>query len=226
VTVAIGPGSTFAGYRIESLIGRGGMGVVFKATDLSLDRPVALKLIAPELAEDERFRDRFLKEPRLAASLDHPNVVPIYEAGEHDGQLYLAMRYVEGSDLGSVLGSEGTLAPDEALWVLGQIAAALDQAHRRGLVHRDVKPANVLLDVDDHAYLSDFGISTQAGGVSGESGHTGTLDYLAPEQIRGEAVDARSDCYALACILYECLAGEPPFRRQTEAETLWAHLQK
>jgi YVTN family beta-propeller protein len=225
MTVAIGPGSTFAGYRIESLIGRGGMGVVFKATDLSLDRPVALKLIAPELAEDERFRDRFLNEPRLAASLDHPNVVPIYEAGEHDGQLYLAMRYVEGSDLKSVLQAEGKLAPEEALWVLGQVAAALDQAHRRGLVHRDVKPANVLLDIDEHAYLSDFGISTQAGGVSAESGHTGTLDYLAPEQIRGEPVDPRSDCYALACILYECLAGESPFRRQSEAETLWARLR-
>jgi YVTN family beta-propeller protein len=226
MTVAIGPGSTFAGYRIESLIGRGGMGVVFKATDLSLDRPVALKLIAPELAEDERFRHRFLNEPRLAASLDHPNVVPIYEAGEQDGQLYLAMRYVEGSDLGSVLQAEGRLAPEETIWVLAQVAAALDQAHRRGLVHRDVKPANVLLDSDEHAYLSDFGISTQAGGVSADSGHTGTLDYLAPEQIRGEAVDARSDCYALACILYECLAGQPPFRRQTEAETLWAQLRE
>ena len=222
MTVAIGPGSTFAGYRIESLIGRGGMGVVFKATDLSLDRPVALKLVAPELAEDERFRERFLNEPRLAASLDHPNVVPIYEAGEHDSQLYLAMRYVEGSDLSTVLQTEGKLAPDEALWIVGQVAAALDQAHSRGLVHRDVKPANVLLDPNEHAYLSDFGISTQMGGAAADSGHTGTLDYLAPEQIRGEAVDARSDCYSLVCILYECLAGEPPFRRQTEAETLGA----
>ncbi len=166
MTVAIGPGSTFAGYRIESLIGRGGMGVVYKATDLSLERPVALKLVAPELAEDERFRERFLNEPRLAASLDHPNVVPIYEAGEHDGQLYLAMRYVEGSDLSTVLQTEGKLAPDEALWIVGQVAAALDQAHRRGLVHRDVKPANVLLDPNEHAYLSDFGISTQAGGAA------------------------------------------------------------
>ncbi|MET0206274.1 MAG: protein kinase [Thermoleophilaceae bacterium] len=151
--------------------------------------------------------------------------MPIYEAGEHDGQLYLAMRYVEGSDLSTVLQTEGKLAPDEALWIVGQVAAALDQAHSRGLVHRDVKPANVLLDPNEHAYLSDFGISTQMGGAAADSGHTGTLDYLAPEQIRGEAVDARSDCYSLACILYECLAGEPPFRRQTEAETLWAHLQ-
>jgi ABC-type branched-subunit amino acid transport system substrate-binding protein/outer membrane protein assembly factor BamB len=187
---------------------------------------VALKLIAPDLAEDERFRARFLKEPRLAASLDHPNVVPIYEAGERDGQLYLAMRYVEGSDLRSVLRREGKLAPERAIRVLAQVAAALDRAHRRGLVHRDVKPANVLLDVDEHAYLSDFGISTQDGGAAVEAGGTvGTLDYLSPEQIRGEAVDGRGDCYALACILYECLAGEPPFRRKSEAETLWAHLR-
>jgi YVTN family beta-propeller protein len=225
MTVAIGPGSTFAGYRIESLIGRGGMGVVYKATDLSLDRPVALKLIAPELTEDERFRDRFLEEPRRAASLDHPNAVPIYEAGEHEGQLYLAMRYVEGSDLRSVLAREGKLPPEKALWVLSQVAAALDHAHRRGLVHRDVKPANVLLDADENAYLSDFGISTPAGGGAADSGRTGTLDYLAPEQIRGEPVDARSDSYALASVLYECLAGEPPFRRQTEAETMWAQLR-
>jgi YVTN family beta-propeller protein len=226
VIVALSPGSTFAGYRIDSLIGRGGMGVVYKATDLSLDRPVALKLIAPELAADERFRARFLKEPRLAASLDHPNVVPIYEAGEHDGQLYLAMRYVPGSDLRSVLRRHGKLAPERAVPVLGQVAAALDEAHRRGLVHRDVKPANVLLDERDHAYLGDFGISTQDGAVAVEPGGTmGTLDYLSPEQIRGEAVDGRSDCYSLACILYECLSGEPPFRRQSEAETLWAHLR-
>jgi YVTN family beta-propeller protein len=226
VTVSIAPGSTFAGYRIESLIGRGGMGVVFRATDLSLERPVALKLVAPELAADERFRARFLKEPRLAASLDHPNVVPIYEAGERDGQLYLAMRYVEGSDLRTVLRRDGPLSPERTLRVLGQVAAALDQAHQRGLVHRDVKPANVLLDGDEHAYLSDFGISTEAGGA-GDTGQTlGTIDYLSPEQIRGEAVDGRSDEYALACILYECLAGEPPFRRPTESETLWAHLRE
>jgi YVTN family beta-propeller protein len=152
--------------------------------------------------------------------------VPIYEAGERDGQLYLAMRYVEGSDLRSVLRREGKLAPERAIRVLSQVAAALDQAHRRGLVHRDVKPANVLLDEGGHAYLSDFGISTRNGGAAVDPGGTiGTLDYLSPEQIRGEAVDGRSDCYALACILFECLAGEPPFRRQSEAETLWAHLR-
>jgi serine/threonine protein kinase len=227
VSRAIGPGATFAGYRVESLVGRGGMGVVYRATDLSLERPVALKLIVPELAQDERFRARFLREPRLAAALEHPHVIPIHEAGEHEGQLYLAMRYVEGSDLKTVLERDGKLAPERALAVLAQIADALDAAHRRGLVHRDVKPANVLLDEDGHAYLTDFGISKQLGGASTDTGRVvGTLDYLAPEQIRGEEVDGRTDGYALACVLYECLAGAPAFRRETEAETLWAHIQE
>jgi ABC-type branched-subunit amino acid transport system substrate-binding protein/DNA-binding beta-propeller fold protein YncE len=221
------PGAVFARYRIESLVGRGGMGVVYRATDLSLERPVALKLIVPELAGDEHFRERFLKEPKLAASLDHPNVVPIYAAGELDGQLYLAMRYVEGSDLKTLIGNGGKLAPERALSILGQVAGALDAAHRRGLVHRDVKPANVLLDADGHTYLTDFGITKQVGGASTDTGQmVGTLDYLAPEQIRGERVDARTDCYSLACVLYECLAGTPPFHRQTEAETMWAHMQE
>jgi DNA-binding beta-propeller fold protein YncE len=224
---AFAPGTTFAGYRIDALVGRGGMGVVYRALDLSLERPVALKLIAPELVEDERFRARFLREPRLAASLDHPNVIPIYEAGEHDGQLYLAMRFVGGSDLKSVLeGGEG-MPPERALEVVGQVAGALDAAHSRALVHRDVKPANVLIDESGHAYLTDFGITKQLGGNSADTGRAaGTLDYLAPEQIRGHPVDARTDGYALACVLYECLAGAPPFRRATEAETLWAHMQE
>jgi ABC-type branched-subunit amino acid transport system substrate-binding protein len=224
---AFTPGSTFAGYRVEALVGRGGMGVVYRATDLSLERPVALKMIAPELAEDDRFRERFLREPRLAASLDHPNVIPIYEAGEHEGHLYLAMRFVEGSDLKSLLAREGKLPPERALAILGQVAGALDAAHRRALVHRDVKPANVLLDEDGHVYLTDFGITKQLGGASTDTGRVvGTLDYLAPEQIRGDPVDGRTDSYALGCVLYECLAGAPPFRRETEAETLWAHMQE
>jgi ABC-type branched-subunit amino acid transport system substrate-binding protein/streptogramin lyase len=220
------PGTIFARYRVESLIGRGGMGVVYLARDLSLDRPVALKLIAPELADDEQFRARFLREPKLAASLDHPNVIPIYEAGEHDGQLYLAMRFVEGSDLRTLLEREGRLRSERTLAILAQVGGALDAAHRRALVHRDVKPANVLLDEDGHAYLTDFGITKQLGGASTDTGRVvGTLDYLAPEQIRGDPVDARTDCYALGCVLYECLAGKPPFRRGTEAETMWAHMQ-
>jgi YVTN family beta-propeller protein len=227
VSVALDSGSSFAGYQIQSVVGRGGMGVVYRATDLSLQRPVALKLVAPELAEDELFRRRFLKEPRLAASLDHPNVVPIYEAGEHDGQLYLAMRFVDGSDMRTLLRREGGLGAERALDILAQVAGALDAAHRRGLVHRDVKPANVLVDEDGHAYLTDFGVTKQLGGNTTETGQiVGTLDYVAPEQIRGEDVDARADGYALACVLYECLAGRPPFHRTTEAETLWAHMQE
>jgi serine/threonine protein kinase len=227
MSATFSPGTAFAGYRVESLVGRGGMGVVYRATDLSLERPVALKLVAPELAEDERFRARFLREPRLAASLDHPNVIPIYEAGERDGRLYLAMRFVQGSDLKRVLEREGRLAPERALRVLGQVAGALDAAHRRALVHRDVKPANVLIDESGHAYLTDFGVTKQVGGESPDTGRmVGTFDYLAPEQIRGDPVDGRTDVYALGCLLYECVSSAPPFRRATEAQTLWAHMQE
>ncbi len=214
------------GYELEELIGHGGMGVVYRATDVKLQRPVALKLIVPELAGDERFRERFLDESRLAASLDHASVVPIYEAGEEDGQLFLAMRYVEGRDLRTLLRRDGPLALERTLALLGQIASALDAAHRSGLVHRDVKPANILVDDDEHAYLTDFGVSKQVGGVTTDTGRlVGSLDYLAPEQIAGERVGARSDQYALACVLYECLTGAPAFRRESEAETLWAHMQ-
>ena len=223
----ISPGATFGGYRVESLVARGGMGVVYRALDISLERPVALKLIAPELAEDERFRARFLMEPRLAASLDHPSVVPIYEAGEREGRLYLVMRWVEGTDLRRLLDSDGTLDPERTIATLMQVADALDATHRRGLVHRDVKPANILLDEDGHAYLTDFGITKHIEGDAGDGGRmAGTTDYLAPEQIRGEELDGRTDGYALACVLYECLAGAPPFRRPSEPQTLWAHLQE
>ena len=227
MTSLVEPGTTFARYRVDALIGRGGMGVVYRATDLSLDRSVALKLIAPEFAKDPAFRERFLREPRLAASLDHPGVVPIYEAGEREGQLYLAMRWVEGSDLRQMLQRGGRLSPEVTLSVLSQVAEALDATHRRGLVHRDVKPANILVDDDGHAYLGDFGISERGGGAAGAGGRmAGTLDYLAPEQIRGEDVDGRTDCFALGCVLYECLSGAPPFRRESEAEALWAHLRE
>jgi hypothetical protein len=225
MTVAIGPGALFGGYRIEREVGRGGMGVVYRAIDLSLERPVALKLIAPEFAEDPAFRERFLREPRLAASLDHPNVVPIYEAGEREGQLYLAMRWVEGSDLREMLSRSGRLAPALTVDLLTQVAEALDATHRRGLVHRDVKPANILVDDDGHAYLGDFGVSERDGGAAGGR-MAGTLDYLAPEQIRGEEVDGRTDCFALGCVLHECLSGTPPFRRESESEALWAHLRE
>ena len=223
MTVAMGPGVLFGGYRIEAVAGRGGMGVVYRATDLSLERPVALKLIAPEFAQDPGFRERFLREPRLAASLDHPGVVPIYEAGEREGQLYLAMRWVEGSDLRRMLQQAGRLSPEVTVNLLTQVASALDATHRRGVVHRDVKPANILVDDDGHAYLGDFGISGEAG-AGGRM--AGTLDYLAPEQIRGDDVDGRTDCFALGCVLHECLSGAPPFRRGTESEALWAHLRE
>jgi ABC-type branched-subunit amino acid transport system substrate-binding protein/DNA-binding beta-propeller fold protein YncE/predicted Ser/Thr protein kinase len=225
--MTLAPGTAFAGYRIEAEIGRGGMGVVYRAFDTRLDRPVALKLIAPELAQDPRFRERFLRESRLAAAIDHGNVLPIYEAGEDAGQLFLAMRFVQGSDLKALIRERKALAAEEALSILGRVADALDAAHAKGLVHRDVKPANVLLDERGHPYLSDFGLTKEAGGASTQTGHiVGTLDYLAPEQIRGEEIDGRTDEYALACLLYECLSGATPFSRPTEAEVLWAHMQE
>jgi YVTN family beta-propeller protein len=226
-TTPLASGRVLAGYRIEEEIGRGGMGVVYRATDLSLGRPLALKVIATELAEDEGFRKRFLRESRVAASLGHPHVLPVHAAGEADGRFYLAMHYVEGEDLKTLVEREQRLEPERAFEICGQVAEALDAAHRKGLVHRDVKPGNVLLDGSGQAYLTDFGLSKQVGGASTQTGQlVGTLDYLAPEQIRGERVDGRADEYALACLLYECVAGKPPFRRQSEAEVLWAHMQE
>jgi streptogramin lyase len=221
-------GTQFAGYRIDGVVGRGGMGVVYRATELALDRPVALKLIAPELAGDASFRERFLGESRLAASIDHAGILPVYTAGEADGELYLANRFVDGTDLRALLEEQGPLPPERALGLVGQVADALDAAHARGLVHQDVKPGNVLVDAADHCYLSDFGLTKQLrGGDATESGLlAGSLDYLAPEQIRRGDVDGRTDQYALGCVLYELLSGAPPFRRETEAQTLWAHMQE
>ena len=203
------------------------MGVVYRARDLALDRDVALKLLAPHLAEDVSFRERFLTESRVAASLEHPNVVPIHDAGEIDGQLYIVMRLVVGSDLKVVLRG-GPLEPARAVGIAEQIASALDAAHARGLVHRDVKPSNVLLDEHGHVYLADFGLSRYLGDAAtalspGRS--LGTADYVAPEQIRCEEVDGRTDVYALGCLLYETLAGRPPFRRGSDAATLYAQLE-
>jgi streptogramin lyase len=231
VSVSADPriGSELLGYRIEALVGRGGMGVVYQAHDLRLKRKVALKLVAPEFSEEERFRERFLAETQLAASLEHPNVVPIYDAGEVDGQLYLAMRYVKGQDLKTLLKHEGALEPTRAIAICGQIADALDSAHARALVHRDVKPSNVLLDAQEHVYLADFGLSRRLGeyGVTAGPGLSlGTPAYAAPEQIQGAAVDGRADVYALACVLYECLTGDIPFPRGSELAVLWAHLHE
>jgi protein kinase-like protein len=224
-------GTELAGYRVERVLGRGGMSVVYLAHDLRLKRNVALKLLAPELAEDEGFRVRFLRESQLAASLDHPNVVPVYEAGEVDGLLYIAMRYVLGIDLKALLRAEGALAPERALALVGQVASALDAAHERGLVHRDVKPSNVLLTGrldEEHCYLADFGLSTSASdrGIADPRQIVGTIDYVAPEQIRGADVDGRADVYSLTCLLYECLVGDVPFRRASDVAVIYAHLEE
>ncbi|HEX6742954.1 MAG TPA: protein kinase [Solirubrobacteraceae bacterium] len=225
---ALQEGDEFAGHRILGIAGRGGMGVVYRALQLDLDRPVALKLIAPQLAEDPEFRERFVRESRAAASIDHPNVIPIYYTGESDdGALYIAMRYVEGSDLRTLVRAEQRLDPARAAYIVSQVARALDAAHARGIVHRDVKPANVLLGANDHAYLTDFGLTkrvTSHTGSTRDGGWVGTLGYVAPEQIRGERLDARADVYALGCVLYHSLSGVPPYQRESDEATLWAHL--
>jgi YVTN family beta-propeller protein len=225
----IGIGSEFVGYRIDEVIGRGGMGVVYRAFDLRLKRTVALKLMAPELALDARFRERFAREAELAVSLEHPNVVPIHDAGDIDGRLYLAMRYVEGTDLRAILHAEGALDKGRALAVGRQVANALDAAHAKGLVHRDVKPSNVLLDAGEHVYLADFGLTRrldEQSGAAGEHRFVGTPAYLAPEQIEGGPIDGRTDVYTLGCLLFECLAGETPFVRDSRLAVAWAHLEE
>jgi len=228
--VDLSPGEEFAGYRIERNLGRGGMGVLYLALEPGLERRVALKLIAPEAAADEVFARRFAEESKIAASIEHPNVVPIYAAGEERGIPYIAMRYVSGSDLGRRLAREGRLEPAVAAALIAQVGNGLDAIHAAGLVHRDVKPANVLLSEvggEDHAYITDFGVARN---VATESGLTqtgrfvGTLDYVAPEQISGDAVDARADVYALGCLLFKLLTGEVPFPRDAEAARLYAHL--
>jgi class 3 adenylate cyclase/ABC-type oligopeptide transport system substrate-binding subunit/predicted Ser/Thr protein kinase/DNA-binding beta-propeller fold protein YncE len=221
-------GTRMAGYRIERLLGEGGTGAVYLAIDENLDRPVALKLLPPELSRDERFRKRFLREARMAAHLEHPGIVPIYAAGEADGQLYLAMRHVRGTDLRQILERDGRLEPARAIRILARVAEALDAAHAQGLVHRDVKPGNILVDEEDRAFLADFGLAKHAATVnslSREGAFSGTIDYIAPEQIEGGAVDGRADVYALACVLFESLTGRPPFERDTDVAVVVAHLK-
>src|SRR5919198_4140667 len=207
-------GRELGGYRILEEIGRGGTSVVYRAEHVRLGRTAALKLLSPGFGEAD-FSDRFLRESRLAASLDHPNIVPVYDAGEQDGLLYIAMAHVEGTDLKTLIAEEGPLPVRRALRILAQVASALDAAHQRGLVHRDVKPANILVGPDDRAYLTDFGIVKEiaANGTTRTGGFVGTIEYSSPEQIEGRAVDGRTDVYALACVLYECLTGEAPFHR-------------
>src|SRR3954454_3709041 len=221
------PGTVVAGYRIESLVGRGGMGVVYRAFQLGLERIVALKVIAPELLGDEDIRKRFLAEARAAASVDHPNVIPVHEAGAQDGWAFIAMRFVAGSDLRSLVRHGGALDPAEAAGYVAQAATALDAIHRAGFVHRDVKPANLLVDPGGHVYVTDFGLAKQvltATGGTRTGQWVGTLDYVAPEQIRAGRVDARADVYALGGVLHFALTGRVPFEREGDEAKLWAQL--
>ena len=222
-------GSTFAGYRVEGIAGRGGMGVVYRARDLTLDRPVALKLIAPSFAMDPVFRARFERECRLAAAIDHPHAVELFHAGEQDGLLYVTMRYIEGTDLRELLHGAGRLELLRAVTIADEVAGALDEAHRVGLVHRDVKPANVLIASAkgrERAFLTDFGVSKQRTVLSELTGTglaIGSADYMAPEQAQGAEVDGRADVYSLGCVLYQSLTGGVPYDRESDLDKLWAH---
>ena len=223
-------GSVIAGYRIDELISRGGMGVVYRATNVALNRIYALKVLAPELAEDPSFRERFKREMRIAASLHHPNVVGIHYAGDHEGLLFFVMDYIIGTDLRELLIKTGAVEPHRAVDLLHQCAGALDAAHRSGLVHRDVKPANIMITVkegEEHAYLTDFGLakrSETAAALTAKGLVVGTVDYMAPEQITGAHVDARTDIYALGCVFYQMLTGRVPYERENSLATLFAHV--
>src|SRR5881394_195104 len=219
-------GTEVAGFRIESVLGRGGMSVVYVAEQMRLGRKVALKVLTTELSWDEHFRERFVRESHIAATIDHPNIIPIYDAGEADGLLYIAMRFVQGPDLKEVL-KRGSLGVGRTIFLIEQLASVLDAAHAHSLVHRDVKPGNILLEEStDHAYLTDFGVAKQttARGLTSTGHFLGTVEYAAPEQIEGGPVDARTDVYALGCVLYECLTSSPPFAHGTEHAVLHAHL--
>ncbi|HUO72043.1 MAG TPA: serine/threonine-protein kinase [Solirubrobacteraceae bacterium] len=227
--VELAAGTQFAGYVVEGIAGRGGMGIVYRARQLRPARTVALKVISPALADDREFRERFARESEIAASIEHSNVIPVYQVGEESHLLYIVMRYVEGTDLRAVLAAEGRLAPARAIAILSELTAALDAAHAHGLVHRDVKPANVLIAREgqrDHVYLTDFGLAKlSAGDGRTRAGmFVGTLDYAAPEQIEGRQVDARTDVYAAGCLLYEMLTGSVPFRKDSQAAIMFAHV--
>src|ERR1700722_17907106 len=223
-------GSLVAGYRLEAQLGAGGMAVVFRARDERLGRLVALKLLAPALAADAAFRQRFIAESRAAAAVDDPFIIPVYEAGEADGVLFIAMRFVQGGDLRHVLDREGALPPERAAGFISPVASALDAAHRAGLVHRDVKPGNIRIDAGedrpDHVYLSDFGVAkaVSSAGLTGPGFFVGTPDYAAPEQIQGRSVDGRADQYALACVAFQLLTGALPFSAGQGLPVLLAHV--
>jgi DNA-binding NarL/FixJ family response regulator len=225
-------GATFAGHRIDGVAGRGGMATVFRATDLTLDRPVALKLIDPRLAGDPVFRARFERECRLAAALDHRNIVQVFHAGEEQGLLYVTMRFVEGTDLRALLGDGERIEPARAIDLAAQVADALDEAHRHGLIHRDVKPGNILIrrrGDREHAYLTDFGITkerTSHRALTRTGFAMGTADYMAPEQAQGGDVDERADVYALGCVLFRAVSGALPYERASDLDTMWAHVHE
>jgi serine/threonine-protein kinase len=222
-------GTEVAGYRLERILGRGGMSVVYLAEQVRLGRRVALKLLAPALSEDQSYRDRFMRESRRAAELDHPNIVPIYDAGDDDGQLYIAMRYVEGGDLKELIARQGAISLGRALFIVEQVASALDAAHERDLVHRDVKPSNILVsEPSDRVYLTDFGVvkHTASRGFTKTGFFIGTVDYAAPEQIEGLELDPRTDVYALGCVFYECLTAHAPFDHESEIAVMHAHLSE
>jgi serine/threonine protein kinase len=224
----LSPGSTFAGYEVESVVGLGGIGILYRARQLRLDRPVALKLVTPEVARDPVIRERLRREARTVAALDHPNVVPLYAAGEEEGTVYIVTRWVEGTELGALIHRDGPLEAGRAARTAAQIAAALAMAHEKGVVHRDVKPTNVILTPEDHVYLTDFGLAKRAGTAAGLTAvhrMLGTVDYVAPEQIEGSEPDARGDVYSLGCVLYETLTGEPPFAGQKGGMAkMWAQV--
>lgn len=224
-------GTQLAGYEIESLLGRGGMGVVYRARQVRLGRSVALKVLAPEYAQDETFRARFMQESEMAAAIDHPNVISVYDADEREGVLYLAMRYVDGIDLSKLLQRDGALEPERVYRILSQLGGALGAAHAAGLIHRDIKPANVLIvEKDtgtDQVYLTDFGLTkhtSSGGGLTATGAFVGTIDYVAPEQIEGKGVDARTDIYALGCLAYECVTGKVPFVKDSDVAVMYAHM--
>src|SRR5215469_16804161 len=228
-------GDEFAGYRLRSVLGRGGMSVVFQAEHPRLGNVVAIKVLAPDLASDDIFRTRFLEESRIAASMNHPNVIPIHDMGASDGLLYIVMRYVSGTDLRQMIKKRGRLQPETAVFLLSQAARALDAAHAKGLVHRDVKPGNLLVersnddDDPDHLYLADFGITKRMmthTGLTATGQFIGTVDYVAPEQIRGPSVAGMADQYSLGCVLYECLTGRVPFEMDMMPAIIWAHVEE
>jgi serine/threonine-protein kinase len=224
----LSPGSTIAGYEVEAVVGSGGIGVLYRARQVRLDRPVALKLVEPEVAREPVVRERLRREARTVAALDHPNIVPLYEAGEEGGTVYIVTRWIDGTELGALIRRDSPVDPRRAARIAAQIAAALEVAHEKGLVHRDIKPSNAIVTSEDHVYLTDFGLTKRAESMSGFTGAgqmLGTIDYVAPEQIEGGESDPRGDVYGLACVLYETLTGAAPYASESGGMAkMWAHL--